>query len=84
MRDNSPCISGPNTNCFNFIQSIPYIHGSRTCNTDFDCKIVTTTTTKGRTECKTGETTPHYRCDNVDSYDYNKGTYTGVYCVKKD
>jgi hypothetical protein len=57
-------------------------NGSRICHSDADCKM--TTTTKGSTVCKTGETNPHYTCDNVNSYDYKTKTYTGVYCIKKD
>ncbi len=68
--------------CLNYKLGFAIQNGSNICAVDADCK--TTTTTKGSTVCKTGETNPHYTCDYVNSYDYKKGTYTGVYCVKKD
>jgi hypothetical protein len=64
------------------MMSYPQAHGSNSCATDADCK--TTTTTKGSTVCKTGETNPHYTCDNVNTYDYKTKSYIGIYCVKKD
>ena len=68
--------------CFNLMMSYPQAHGSNSCATDADCQ--TTTTTKGSTVCKTGETNPYYTCDNVNTYDYKTKSYIGIYCVKKD
>jgi len=68
--------------CFNIMQTFPQAHGSHPCITDADC--TTTTTTKGSTNCNTGETNPHYTCDNVNTYDSSSKSYTNVYCVKKN
>ncbi|MDD3156081.1 MAG: hypothetical protein PHP14_01305 [Candidatus Pacebacteria bacterium] len=64
------------------MQTFPQAHGSHPCINDADC--TTTTTTKGSTNCNTGETNPHYTCDDVNTYDSSSKSYTNVYCVKKN